>query len=309
MCLTHVGDRQQSCDSLVFDARFYTQNARGLNEKMKRKKVFNNFKDKADVIFVQESHSTSEKAGEWDADWEGNILYSHGTSASRGCMIMFKSSLDHLVTAHVADEHGRYILAKCEIRNQKMFLINVYAPNKEKEHEAFLLDLFNSIKAFYDDEYYHVVAGGDWNFVENVSLDKKGGQNRVWEKSVNQLAKLKELFDLVDIWRVRNEDKKQYTWHSNSTPRVFTRLDRFYISDNLQSSIFNASITPGLCSDHSAVGFHLKCNSTILGAGLWKLNTQHLKDLDFVKKGNDALLRSLTLIQMNLLINEPNGIF
>ena len=59
------------------------------------------------------------------------------------------------------------------------------------------------------------------------------------------------------------------------------------------------------------MGFHLKCNSTILGAGLWKLNTQHLKDLDSVKKVNDAIAKvaSLTLIQMNLLINEPNGIF
>ena len=80
-------------------------------------------------------------------------------------MIMFKSALDHAVTAHVADEHGRYILAKCEIQNQKMFLINVYAPNKEKEHEAFLCDLINSIKAFHVDEYFHVVAGGEWNLV------------------------------------------------------------------------------------------------------------------------------------------------
>ena len=68
MCLTHAGDRQQSCDTSVFDARFYAQNARGLNDKMKRKKVSNNFKDKVDAIFVQESHSTKEKASEWDTD-------------------------------------------------------------------------------------------------------------------------------------------------------------------------------------------------------------------------------------------------
>ena len=109
-----------------------------------------------------------------------------------------------------------------------MFLINVYAPNKENEHEAFLSDLITTIKSFYDEDFYHIVAGGDWNFVENISLDKKGGKNRLWEKSVKHLANFKESFELVDICRVRNDDMRQFTWHSNSTPRVFTRLDRFY---------------------------------------------------------------------------------
>ena len=49
-----------------------------------------------------------------------------------------------------------------------MFLINVYAPNKEKEHEAILSDLLNYIKAFYADEYYHVVAGGDCLMIKRV---------------------------------------------------------------------------------------------------------------------------------------------
>ena len=61
------------------------------------------------------------------------------------------------------------------------------------------------------------------------------------------------------------------------------------MSDNLQSSVLDAKISPGLCTDHSAIGFHLKWNSTVLGPGLWKLNTQHLKDSDFVRKVNEAI--------------------
>ena len=38
MCINHVGERQQFCNALVFDARFYSQNAKGLKDKIKRKR-------------------------------------------------------------------------------------------------------------------------------------------------------------------------------------------------------------------------------------------------------------------------------
>ena len=297
--MQHQGDTPRNQVQCAFDVRFFSQNVRGINDAFKRKKVFNNFNDKADIIFVQESHSTSKLQAKWDADWTGDIRYSHGTSASCGCMIMFKASVDREIIDTKADENGRYLMVKCLIQGQKMFLVNVYGPNKENEHAMFLNDLTESVKNFYDEDFYHVIFGGDWNFIENLSLDKKGGMQKTWEKSINQMNKLKELYDLVDIWRIRNPDKKQFSWHSNMTPRVFTRLDRFYISDNMQSSIEHASLTPGLCTDHSAIVFHLKCNATILGQGFWKLNTQLLKDAKFIEEINKTIDQVLNLAPEN----------
>ena len=295
MCIDDIGDMQRSGEKIlsqqqcVFDVKFLSQNVRGINDSLKRQKIFNNFKEKADIIFVQESHSTKKVEDSWNSNWNGKIAYSHGTSASRGCMVLFKDSLDYKIIDTMRDEQGRYIMVKCLIQGQKMFLVNVYGPNKENEHHVFLNELFEAVKNFHDDDFYHVVLGGDWNFVENINLDKKGGIPRVWQKSVQHMDKIRELFDLVDIWRVQHPEKRQFTWHSNQLPRTFTRLDRFYISDNLLSSIDSSKITPGLCTDHSAIVFYLKCNAAILGRGFWKLNTQLLKDGAFINAINEVI--------------------
>ena len=289
MCLLNAGEEQQKINT-TFDAKFYSQNVRGLNDEFKRRKVLNNFKDKADVIFIQESHTTKKTEREFEAIWDGDIRFSHGTTASRGCAIFFKGTLDLSVVDHKADPNGRFQFVKCIMQGHKMFLINVYAPNNENEHESFLKELNAAISDYYDDDFYHVVAGGDWNFVEDVEKDKKGGIKRLWEKSLAQAKRMQEKFDFVDIWRVQNENKQQYTYISNHrTNRTFTRLDRFYVSENLQSSVKHSKITPGLCSDHSAIEFYLKCEAATLGSGFWKLNTNHLKDIEFVNKINDAI--------------------
>ena len=204
-------------------------------------------------------------------------------------MIMFKNTLEFSFIDSKIDENGRFIFIKCIIQGNKFFLINVYGPNKEQEHKNFLYEMHNAATDFYDDEFYHVIGGGDWNFIEDLELDKKCGIKRLWVESISQITKFKEHFDLSDVWRVKNETKKQYTWHSSTTPKIFTRLDRFYVSDNLLSVIAMASIIPGLCTDHSAVIFQLKSNPSNSGPGLWKLNTSLLKDIQFVQAINDTI--------------------
>ena len=211
MCYDHVGDigRQQTPldarnNNIIYDVKFLSQNVKGLGDDFKRRKVFNNFKDKANVIFVQESHSTVETKAKWNKMWNGTIKYSHGTSASRGCMIMFKDTLEYEVIDTKSDVMGRYVMVKCIVQGQKMFLVNVYAPNREKEHSDFLIKLIEDTKAFYDEEFYHIVFGGDWNFVDNLEKDKKGGIRKLWDKSITHASKLKDCFDLVDIWRLQN---------------------------------------------------------------------------------------------------------
>ena len=200
MCINHVGNGQnKNTSSCGFDIKFCTQNVRGLNNSLKRTKVFNRFKTKADVIFVQESHSTNKIENDWKNLWDGEIFFSHGSSASRGCMIMFKNTLEFSFIDSKIDENGRFIFIKCIIQGNKFFLINVYGPNKEQEHKNFLYEMHNAATDFYDDEFYHVIGGGDWNFIEDLELDKKCGIKRLWVESISQITKFKEHFDLSDI--------------------------------------------------------------------------------------------------------------
>ena len=61
------------------------------------------------------------------------------------------------------------------------------------------------------------------------------------------------MHDLVDTWRLQHPDKLQFTWHSNTKPSIYSRLDYFLISDNLLNYISKFKIKPGYKSDHSIV--------------------------------------------------------
>ena len=76
MCLMNVGERHDpEKNNDLCDTRFLTQNCRGLNNSLKRNKVFNNFKDKADIIFVQESHSTKATEVSWKKCGEERLFF------------------------------------------------------------------------------------------------------------------------------------------------------------------------------------------------------------------------------------------
>ena len=53
---------------------------------------------------------------------------------------------------------------------------------------------------------------GDFNCVQDPRLDKNGGSDNM-DKSrvINTINVLKNTFDLDDIWRIRNPDKRQFT--------------------------------------------------------------------------------------------------
>ena len=64
---------------------------------------------------------------------------------------------------------------------------------------------------------------------------------------------------------------------------IQSRLDRFYISDGLQSFFKRTEIIPGISSDHSAIVLELENNPTFTkGPGYWKFNNKLINDKNFV---------------------------
>ena len=66
-------------------------------------------RNKANVIFLQETHSTSENANKWENEWGGKIVFSHGKSNARGVCILFRKGLDVTVLNQATDNCGRLI--------------------------------------------------------------------------------------------------------------------------------------------------------------------------------------------------------
>ena len=126
-----------------------------------------------------------------------------------------------------------------------------------------------------------VIIGGDFN-VTLSNIDKKGGSNKIKQKVVEKINTLCTLYDLQDIWRIKNPDKMCYTWRRKS-PLIQCRLDYFLTSVHLQENVISSNIIPGVKSDHSAINLDIKTNLEGLkrGPGYWKFNTSLLNDPNY----------------------------
>ena len=89
-----------------------TLNVRGLNSTTKRRQVFRWLHlQRSDIIFLQETYSSTESIKRWEAEWGGKVVASHGTTHSKGVMVLFKPKLNVTIKKILAEKNGRYILA------------------------------------------------------------------------------------------------------------------------------------------------------------------------------------------------------
>ena len=215
----------------------------------------------------------------YENEYDDKFIFSHGTSASRGVMIVFDKSLEFKIHSCLKDLEGRFIIAHCTIQGKNFLLANIYAPTVESENHIFLNKINQELASFTDTDIDFMILQDDWNFTENLSLDRLGGNPRLWTESIAQINDIKDTYDLLDIWRHRNPIKREYTYYRKSEGRA-SRIDRIHLSDSLQSSIRTADILPSIYSDHSTLLLHIHSKSK-KGPGLWRLNTSLLDDIAF----------------------------
>ena len=135
-------------------------------------------------------------------------------------------------------------------------LVNIYNPNTETEQVTTLLDLGRMLKTIKDFSDKNIVLAGDFNFFFDTSLDSYGGKPTLKKKFIATFIKLKEKFDLCDIWRIRNPKTKRYTFRQKHVSGLIQRrLDYFYISNSMQVSVKNTDVLASLLTDHLPITF------------------------------------------------------
>ena len=186
-------------------------NVRGIRSSTKRKALFLWLnKQKADIIFLQETYSTKEVETIWKTQYKGKMFYSHGTNHSRGVMILIKDDLEFDLKSSVLDPEGRYILINATVQGSDYLFINIYAPNKVQEQCDFFSCLDKLIEKFHVSAGEKIVLGGDYNVILDPDWDCSGG-NPIKKDSVKFIEDMCLNFDLVDIWRIRNPECKRFT--------------------------------------------------------------------------------------------------
>ena len=133
--------------------KLLTLGVRGLNSSRKRRQVFRWLHlQRSDIIFLQETYSSTETIKRWEAEWGGKVVASHGTTHSKGVMVLFKPNLNVTINKTLADKNGRYILAETSIYETNIVFVNIYAPNNPSQQILFLRDLSSSVLSAYANE-------------------------------------------------------------------------------------------------------------------------------------------------------------
>ena len=236
---------------------FVTNNVKGLQSSKKRLKLIEYLKNKLEsngVLFLQETHSISNDENAWADDFKGQVFFSHGTSNSRGVLIAYLGSKSFVVKNKRNDDAGRILILDASIDGTDYILVNIYNANTETEQIKVLNNLHLLLDSLDIHQNKQIILAGDFNLFLDTTLEAEGGSPCLKKKSVAKLIKIKEHFDLCDIWRLRNPDVKQFTFRQkHASGFIQRRLDYFFISNSLQDVITHADFFAALSTDHSPV--------------------------------------------------------
>ena len=254
----------------------FSMNCRGLGEQKKRRDVLHYIRNlNLNVVFLQETHMTTDNIPYFNNLWNGKCYHACHTSRSRGSCILFSRNTQHELIKEIRDDSGNFMIVICKISTEVFAFINVYGPNRDQPQ--FFVEIFSKLE---DIEIDNIITGGDMNFIIDPEADSL---NYVRDNNVNAkqaFVKIANDNNLVDIWRHFNQPERKYTW-TRTNPFKCGRLDMFFISEHLISSVRETNIVTGYRTDHCAITLSVKIKQHARGNGLWMFNVSHLSSDEY----------------------------
>ena len=100
---------------------------------------------------------------------------------------------------------------------------------------------------------------------------------------MRKIQELMTAYNLIDIWRIQNPDKKSFTW-TQKKPFIRRRLDYWLTRRESQDDVSKTEIIPAIKSDHSAITLLLNSlGKQPHGPSYWKFNSSLLEDSSYVE--------------------------
>ncbi len=198
-----------------------------------------------DIIFIQETKIKNiQKIDLIQTHFRNfKLFWSPSVGRSAGLITLIRDKRILQITDSLICNN--YIVVDITILKTKYRFINIYCPARIIPRLEVLKEiefLFFSRRMF--------VMGGDFNFVPYTKQDKEGGIPKLGMQGQKIVGAYCKDFLLTDIWRVIYPRKKCFTWHGK---RVKTRLDRFYVSQEMAKNVVSCRIKDNPFSDHREV--------------------------------------------------------
>ena len=253
-------------------------NINGLNNKLTtiRNLMHNNF---IDIMCIQETHEINKLNLE---KWAKTYNYTAYTNqeydtpklkhAKEGTIIIISKKIkDNFTIKEESIYKNRIQTINIFNENENFLIYNCYFHNKLYERLQLIEDLQKKIKLTKK----NVILLGDFNFIEN-KIDTKNQHLFKITKDKLAFKKLKEKYDLIDIFRENDTNKKLYTYINK---KGATRIDRIYIDSTLKTKVENFQYIPTINTDHIMMPLiSFKYVTKIRwGQGTYKLNNSILK--------------------------------
>ena len=279
--------------------RIATLNVRGLvswKQTAKRARLFQFIKNKKlDVCILTETNIKIEHVEkiekEWNALTNANSLFAPTTEIGSGVAILFGNNHPQpTIRNKKISAPGRCLSFEMDIGSQPHRICAIYAPAQETPRKNFFDRL-----VIDENSIHPIIMGGDFNHVDNPSLDREGGTYHSRHTIGATQVKLFQYANLlVDPFRLENPTKKEFTHHNNTG--THSRIDKILIPEshlNLHSTSIKAppDETPKKL-DHFMVicKFNLpNTQTTKRGPGVWKFNSRLLKKPEFITQANEVI--------------------
>ena len=156
------------------------------------------------------------------SDW----LPSKGALTTTGVCTLINPFAQPKVDYYYSHDSGRIVLITITLNGQKLSLCNIYAPNDQANQLQFMQELNNCI--IDKSELTSLIDRGDWNCTLSKK-DKIGGTPWKLSSYRNLIVTTMEMFDLVDIQRMRHPKLRKFMYESKSL-KLKSRIDFFLIA-------------------------------------------------------------------------------
>uniref|UniRef100_A0A7N4UZ13 RNA-directed DNA polymerase n=1 Tax=Sarcophilus harrisii TaxID=9305 RepID=A0A7N4UZ13_SARHA len=263
-----------------------TINVNGVNSPIKRKRLAEWIKSQNPTICcLQETHLKQGDTCRVKVKGWSKIYYASGEVKKAGVAILISDQAKTKIDLIKRDKEGHYILLKGSIDNEAISILNIYAPSGVAS--KFLKEKLRELQEEIDSK---TIIVGDLNLALS-ELDKSN--HKINKKEVKEVNRILEKLDMIDLWRKRNGDRKEYTFFS-AVHGTYTKIDHILGHKNLKLKCSKAEIVNASFSDHNAIKITLnKKPGESRPKNNWKLNNLILKN-DWVKQQIIDIINNFT---------------
>ena len=135
-----------------------------------------------------------------------------------------------------------------------------------------------------------LVVGGDFNEIMQ-DIDRRSLRTgNVCKQSVNSLKSFMKTNKLIDVWRIYNENRQQFTWRRKDKTQA-SRIDMILLGKYFLSLVQGCKIKPAVIqyTDHQSVVLTFRSGVSEKGRGYWKINNSVIQEYDYKQLINKVI--------------------